>query len=67
MTARSTRNRLRWQIGRAINDVNRCQSHLKQIDEMGEGQSAHINKFLPNIVEVSEMLVKVLEAFREGL
>ena len=67
MTGRSTRNKIRHQALQAIAKIERCQQHLKYIDELANGQSDVITRSLPGLVEMSELLSDTLKAFRENL
>lgn len=67
MAARATRNKIRFQAGKAINMLVRSQEHLAKLDVMADGQSEYINKNLPILVGFSEELKRTLEQFREGL
>lgn len=67
MTNRSTRNKLRFQCGKILNDLDRAQGHLKYLDDLAEGESAYINQQLPNLVSLVENMKVIIIAFREGL
>lgn len=67
MTARSTRNKLRHQVERIDNDLDRALSHCKLLDEMAEGQSDLINEFLPDIVKLLSFMKDIIIKFRTEL
>ena len=67
MAKRSTRNKLKWQGDKAINQVERLQQHLKNIDDLAAGASEMVNKSLPGLVEMSELMLTTLRAFRAAL
>ena len=67
MVQRSTRNKLKWQGDKAINQVERLQQHLKNISDLAGGGSELINKSLPGLVEMSELMLTTLVAFRRAL
>lgn len=67
MTTRSTRNKLRHQIERVLNDLDRCLGHLKFLSDLSEGQSDYIETHLPGLVFMVEGIKSVMKKFREGL
>jgi len=67
MTARSTRNKMKWQAEKVMNDLDRAVGHLKYLTEMSEGQSDYIINHVPRMVVSIEMMKQVIKAFREGL
>lgn len=67
MAQRSTRNKLKWQGDKAINQVVRLQQHLKNIHDLAGEGSDMINKSLPGLVEMSELMLTTLRAFRSAL
>jgi len=67
MTARSTRNKMKWQAEMIMRDLVKVQRHLKLIDDLAEGNSEYIEKHLPNITTLVEYMAKIVKTFREGL
>jgi len=67
MAQRSTRNKLKWQGDQAIKTVLKLQQHLQNIDQFAQGGSEMINKSLPGLVEMSELMLTTLKAFREAM
>ena len=67
MTARSTRNKMRHQVEKIVNDLDRAVSHCKLLDEMAEGQSDLVSEFLPDIVQLLSYMKDVIKKFRESL
>jgi len=67
MTARSTRNKLRHQAEKVMNDLDRCQGHLKYLSELSEGESDYIEKHMPGMVFMIDGLKLIIKRFREGL
>lgn len=67
MAQRSTRNKLKWQGDKAINTIEKLQRHLKNIDDLAGGGSKMINQSLPGLVEMSELMLTTLRAFRAAL
>ena len=65
--ARSTRNKLRWQVEKAVGDIDRAIEHLARLDAMQGGQSDYINKHMPSLVVLLEGVKDPLNQFREGL
>jgi len=67
LTARSTRNKIRWQAHKMIEKVDGMMEHLRYMDELAEGRSEVIEKHTPIIVTFLEELKKYLERFRNEL
>ncbi|GAH94350.1 unnamed protein product [marine sediment metagenome] len=67
MTTRSTRNKLRHQAEKVMNDLDRCQGHLRYLSELSGGESPYIEKHMPDIVLMVDVLKKIIKQFREGL
>jgi len=67
MAQRSTRNKLKWQGDKAIMQVEKLQQHLKNIHDLAGGGSDMVNKSLPGLVEMSELMLTTLAAFRAAL
>lgn len=67
MSGRSTRNKLRFQVKRAITRMDEVMFHLNMVDIMAAGRSKHIDETLPAIVEMIDGCKKVLEKFRSSL
>ncbi len=63
MAQRSTRNKIKWQAAKLENQLNRMLVHLKNIDDLSEGQSDHINIWLPRLVEVVEAHKTLVQQF----
>jgi len=67
MAPRSTRNKLRFQVRKAIEDVNRALGHLQKLDEIQQGRHPRIEEGLPRLVMACEYLIHALERFREEI
>ena len=67
MTGRSTRNKLRWQVEKAVGCLDRAVEHLARLDAIAEEQSDYINHQMPAIVFMMDGVKNVLNRFREGL
>lgn len=67
MAQRTTRNRLRYQLSKAVHDCDRIQEHLRTVDEIASGDSTYINKYLPDLVALVSHMQKVLDRFRDCL
>lgn len=67
MTARTTRNKLRFQAEKAIKRLDESLAHIQKLDEMAQGQSDYINENAPKLAILHEQYRKILVAFREGL
>lgn len=67
MTARTTRNKLRFQAEQAIEDLDRSLRHIHTLDQIGGQASPYINERVPQLVLLYEQFKQTLVAFREGL
>jgi len=67
MTARTTRNKIRWQGTSAYADLRKAQNHLVQLAALADNRSGYINKHLPEIIAALEALIGVVEDFNKGL
>jgi len=67
MAGRSTRNKLRFQVKKAIADIERAQKHLKYLDELQEGRHPRVEERLPKLIMAMEYLITALERFREEI
>lgn len=67
MTGRKTRTKLRFQVTKIIEVLERVEGHLKYIDDLAEGQSEYINQQLPTLTFLLEEIIKTVKLFREGL
>lgn len=67
MTARSTRNKLRFQAEKAVKRLDESLAHIKKLDEMAQGESDYINENVPKIVLLYAQFRQTLVAFREGM
>ena len=67
MTGRSTRNKLRWQVERAVGDIGLAIEHLAKMDAIAEEKSDYINKHVPGLVVLLSEVQDTLNRFREGL
>jgi len=65
--ARSTRNLIKYHADAAINMLGNSLGHLQSIDELAEGHSEPITKYLPLIVQMYDELEKLLKRFSELL
>jgi len=67
MASRSTRNKVRWQAKKILDNINRIYEHLKYIDELAQGQSEYINENLPRLVKLFDGVESIITQFYEGL
>lgn len=65
MASRSTRNKIRLQLERAANMIDRAAEHIAKADAMQDGQSAFLEKTIPNLVIVLEGLKNTISEVRE--
>jgi len=67
MTARSTRNKMRWQAEKVMKNVDMAQGHLQLLTALTMGQSEDIEGKVANLVTLFEMMYQTVKTFREGL
>ena len=67
MAQRSTRNKLRWQAKKCIDQLDRIMNHLKVIDEMAQGESKYITETAPRLVVIIQAVRVTFVNFRDGL
>ena len=67
MTHRSTRNKLRWQVEKAVGNIDMAVEHMAKMDAIAEERSDYINQHVPGLVVLLEEVKKTLFRFREGL
>jgi len=67
MAQRSRRNRIRYQVEKAILKCDQIAGHLKYLDELSEGKSDVINVYISGLVEGIELYKTTLVKFREDL
>ncbi|NVM22326.1 MAG: hypothetical protein HWN68_11170 [Desulfobacterales bacterium] len=64
---RSTRNKMRFQMEKVINNIDRIFGHLQYLDELAGGASPFINEQLPLLTAAFEEMKKGCKKFRESL
>jgi len=67
MTARSTRNKIRFQGREALDDLKRAQNHLGQLAVFGGDTPGYIEDNLPVIMTGLALVITILDKFNEGL
>lgn len=67
MAARKTRVKLRFQVEKAIADIDRALGHLQRLDELNATRHYVVNTQLPLLVEMLDNTRKVFKRFREIL
>ncbi len=67
MAARSTRNKLRWQVEKAMTNIDRAIENLAFIDAVADNRSEYIKTYMAGLVVMLTEVKKVLEEFRTGL
>lgn len=65
MTSRSTRNRIRLQLERAANNLDRAMEHIAKADAFQGAQSNFLEKTIPNLVVILEGAKNMLLEVRE--
>lgn len=64
---RSTRNKIRFQVGKSVDCIDRAIEHLAKTDVTANGQSDIISKEMPKLVVLLESVKGVLKQFRDTL
>lgn len=67
MTARSTRNKIRFQGRSSLDDLKRAQDHLTELAALAADTSPYIDDNLPVIMVALSAVIATLEKFNEGL
>ena len=64
---RSTRNKMRFQMEKVGDHLNRTFKHFQYLEELSGGALPYINETLPMMVAAIQELIKGVRRFREGL
>lgn len=64
---RSTRNKMRFQMEKVEDHLDRTFKHFQYLEILAGGASPYINEMLPMMVAAVEELKKGIRRFREGL
>lgn len=64
---RSTRNKMRFQMEKVVDHLDRTFKHFQYLEELSGGGSPFINETLPFIVAAVQELKKAVLRFRESL
>jgi hypothetical protein len=64
---RSTREKIRWQSQSAIADLKKASDHYAQMAGIANDRSGTIDKYLPHIQTMLEMMINMAEQFDERL
>ena len=67
MTARSTRNKIRFQAHSAAEDLKKAQDHLGELTALCADTSGYIDENLPVIMLGLSAVIDTLDKFNEGL
>lgn len=67
MTARSTRNKMRHQVEKVINGIERAQGHFKMLSDLSGGEDIYVESHLVILVKLFDELKELIKRFREGL
>ena len=67
MASRSTRNKVRWQAKKILDNIDRIYGHLKYIDELAEHRSPYIDENIPKLVALFSGIEEIVKQFYEGL
>lgn len=67
MANRSTRNKMRFQVEKAIAHVDKIFEHWRYLEELTGGESPHVNELLPVLVSALHEYREACVSFRESL
>ena len=67
MAGRSIRTRIKFQVQKATEDLDRALGHLQSLDEFQGGESDYIETELPKVVNIVAIAQEALSVFREGI
>jgi len=67
MANRSTRNKLRFQADKVLTATKRVFEHLQYLDELAEGKSEYITKYLTFFASSLAEWETGFQRFKEGL
>lgn len=67
MAKRSVRNKLRWQVEKAIEYQQRCLEHLATLDVLCDDRSQFVKDALPSVVQAVSKVQEILRTFRSKL
>lgn len=67
MAGRTTRNKIRFQAKKAVEDIDRAVGHLCLMNNIADGRHPIVNEYIPVIVTLIEEMQKILKKFRENL
>ncbi len=67
MAKRSTRNKIRFQLDAALEDIRKGQNHLGLIAALADDQSGYIDSYLPSIMAALETVIDAIDGFGDGL
>lgn len=67
MTKRSVRNKLRFQVQKAIEHQDRSLEHLITMDAIADDRSGFITDVLPSVVTAVSKVQEILKTFRSKL
>ena len=67
MAQRSTRNKVKFQAESAAADLNRAQTHFTQLAALADDNSDYINAHLPILMAGLDVVLGLIDSFREKL
>lgn len=67
MNKRSTRNKIRFQLEAALEDIRKGQNHLGLIAALADDQSGYIDDNLPIIMAALETVIDAVDSFGDKL
>lgn len=67
MAKRTTRSKIKWQSDAAIADLKKASDHYAQMAGLSNDRSEVIDKYLPYIQTMLEMVISMAEQFDERL
>jgi len=67
MAARSTREKIRWNVWKASDRIEQALASLKHVEDLAEGRSDTINECMSHFTYALESCRRALLAFRDEL
>jgi len=67
MAKRSTRKKIRFQVDKAANNIDRAIEHLHSLDVIADKRSPDLNENIPKFVFMLDEFRKMLLKWRESL
>jgi hypothetical protein len=67
MAPRSVRNKIRWQFKQITDKLEGCERHLRNADELAQGEHPRLEAALPDLLKATEGLKNVMVTMRDSI